>query len=62
MACHTSEVREEEPCAGYLVVEGYTNLAVRLGLARGSIEMWGEPRDPLWPSFSEMLAAYEEAE
>ena len=62
MACHGSKMMGEEPCIGYLAVEGYHNLNARLLMpdwhaidaATADIEMW--------PSFAEMLAAYEEAQ
>lgn len=65
-ACHGSACGEETPCIGYIAVEGYSNLAVRIMAARGRIDLaaiWAacEPLD-LWPSFAEMLAAYEAAQ
>jgi hypothetical protein len=62
MACHGSDEGKEEPCIGYLAVEGYSNLNARLmqvdwhaiDLACADIDFW--------PSFEEMLAAYEEAQ
>jgi hypothetical protein len=60
MACHGSPEGEEELCIGYAVVEGYSNLNVRLmrldwhALDDAAAEL------ELWSSFGEMLAAYEE--
>jgi Family of unknown function (DUF6283) len=65
MACHYSPCGEERPCVGYLASEeGYHNLAVRLGAARGrwdlsAILLACEGIDR-WESFGEMLSAYEE--
>ena len=65
MACHYSPCGAETPCIGYVHVEGYSNLNVRLMIIRGELDLRAideacEPLD-LWPSFDEMLDAYEEA-
>lgn len=65
MACHGSACGAETPCIGYVAVEGYSNIAVRLMAAQRRIDLgaiW-EACEPLelWPSFHEMLAAYEAA-
>lgn len=64
MACHYSPVGEERACVGYLAVEGYSNLNVRMEVLRGLDlpAIWEACAElELWPSFAEMLAAYEEA-
>lgn len=65
MACHYSACGAETPCNGYLAIEGYSNLSVRMlalrkGLPLNDIVAAGEEID-LWPSFHDMLAAYEAA-
>jgi hypothetical protein len=65
MACHYSEYGEETPCVGYIAVEGYSNLAVRVRALQGKTDLAGimdacDGMD-LWPSFGEMLRAFEEA-
>jgi hypothetical protein len=61
MACHGSPDGAEEPCIGYVAVEGYSNLNVRLmRLDWRAIDEATAELD-LWPSFAEMLTAYEEA-
>lgn len=64
MACHGSACGAERACVGYVAMEGWTNIAVRLAVIRGDLDMNAiaeacAPLD-LWPSFGEMLAAYEE--
>lgn len=66
MACHGSGVGSETACVGYLAVEGWSNLAVRIMAIEGKIDLRSvaaacEPLD-LWPSFYEMLTAYEETQ
>ena len=62
MACHGSEEGKEEPCIGYLAVEGYHNLNARLMMVDwNSIDLACAEID-FWPSFEEMLKAYEEAQ
>lgn len=69
MACHYSPEPHEGhmlPCAGYLAREGRANLYVRMMAFRGEVDMDAvmeacEGLD-LWPSFDEMLAAYEDAQ
>ena len=66
MACHGSACGAEIACAGYIAVEGYTNLNVRILASYGKIpitDIIDACADiELWPSFGEMLAAYEEAQ
>ena len=65
MACHYSPDGEEYACVGYLAIEGYSNINVRLMAARGDLDLraiWAQCEAlDLWPSFSEMLAEYEAA-
>lgn len=65
MACHYSPCGEETACVGYLATEGYSNLAVRVGAVQGRYDLaaiWAACDElDLWPSFAEMLGAYEEA-
>jgi Family of unknown function (DUF6283) len=65
MACHYSLDGGEKICVGYVAREGWTNLAVRLAAIRGELNVDAIDREcadlDLWPSFGEMLAAYEEA-
>lgn len=64
MACHGSKEGKEIACRGYLFIEGWKNINVRLMASRGEID----PREievacadiEMWGSFEEMLAAYEE--
>lgn len=65
MACHGSACGAERICVGYAAIEGYSNISVRLMAARDELDLraiWDacDALD-LWPSFAEMLAAYEEA-
>lgn len=65
MACHGSTCGDDRPCVGYLAQEGYSNLAVRVMAMQGKVDLHAvveacEGLD-LWPSFAEMLAAYEAA-
>lgn len=65
MACHYSPCGKEEACVGYVAVEGYTNLNVRLLAGKGVIPLHEIVEEcqalDLWGSFEEMLRAYEEA-
>lgn len=65
MACHYSPCGEETACVGYVAVEGYSNLAIRVADIQGRLDLaaiWAACDElDLWPSFVEMLAAYEEA-
>jgi hypothetical protein len=65
MACHYSQCGEETSCIGYVYVEGYSNLNVRLMVLREEINLAAIDKEcerlDLWPSFHEMLDAYEEA-
>lgn len=62
MACHGSPEARPTICRGYVAVEGMRNLNVRVMAVRGldirAIERAGAKLD-LWPSFDEMLAAFE---
>lgn len=66
MACHYSPCGTETACIGYVAVEGWRNLTVRLMAAEGKLDVAAiihECQDmDLWESFDEMLAAYEEAQ
>lgn len=63
MACHGCVPGEEGPCIGYVAVEGWSNLALRVMAMEGKIDMHAIMHDSegieLWPSFLEMLEAYE---
>jgi hypothetical protein len=63
MACHYSPCGEESACVGYVAVEGYRNISVRLLAAKGEIDLPGIDAAceglELWQSFDEMLEAYE---
>lgn len=63
MACHGSPEGGDRPCVGYLAVEGWSNLAVRVMAIQGRVDMHavdeGSAGLELWGSFGEMLAAYE---
>lgn len=62
MACHGSDEGKEEPCIGYLAVEGYHNLNARLMMVNWlAIELDCSGID-FWSSFEEMLEAYEGAQ
>ena len=65
MACHYSTECDERPCVGYLFRHGWSNLAVRVAIIQGRIDMGTlEARCAaldLWPTFHDMLAAYEAA-
>lgn len=65
MACHRSRDGGDHVCIGYVVVEGYSNLAVRMAAITGRLPL-GEIVDAcedleLHQSFDEMLDALEEA-
>jgi len=64
-ACHHSPVGGERPCVGYLAVEGWRNLDVRILAMQGRIDpvaIDAATKDlDLWESFEDMLAAYEAA-
>ena len=65
MACHHSQPGAETACIGYVAVEGWRNLNVRVLAMRGRIDLPGiqaatEGLD-LWESFEAMLAAFEAA-
>ncbi len=65
MACHGSVCGADTPCVGYLAQEGWSNLAVRVAVIEGRIDLAAIDEAcaglDLWPSFDEMLAAYEAA-
>lgn len=65
MACHHSKVGKEITCRGYVAVEGYHNLNVRMLAAAGKVNVLAIDEAcksiDLWPSFAEMLDAYETA-
>lgn len=63
MACHYSPEGEEYPCIGYVATDGIHNLQIRIMASAGEVN-YPAIRDAcegldLWPSFDEMLAAYE---
>lgn len=64
MACHGSACGAESPCIGYIAVEGYSNINVRLMALDGRInlpQIWeAAERLDLYQSFDEMLANLEE--
>lgn len=64
MACHGSPEGGESTCIGYVAVEGWSNLAVRLQAMNGKIDIGGIIRDSegieMFPSFDAMLANLEE--
>lgn len=66
MACHGSDEGNDRPCVGYLAVEGWSNLNVRIMAMQGRIDVIAIADDcadlDLWSSFDEMLDAYEEAQ
>lgn len=66
MACHGSDEDEEYPCVGYLIVEGWTNLAVRMAVLSGRIPlsaiMERSEGIELHEDFESMLGALELAE
>lgn len=66
MACHGSADAEEYPCIGYLVVEGWTNLRVRMAVIEGRIPLSSimeRSKDiALHEDFEAMLGALELAE
>lgn len=65
MACHHSACGAERACIGYVAVEGWRNLTVRMMAISGeldvaAIEAAAKDLD-LWESFEAMLQAYEDA-
>lgn len=63
MACHYSPTGRESACKGYVAREGVSNINVRLLAAKRVIPL-REIQDAcadidLWPTFHQMLAAYE---
>jgi hypothetical protein len=65
MACHHSKPGAEFACRGYVAVEGWTNINVRILASKGELPVREIEQAckgiELWPSFGEMLEAYEEA-
>lgn len=65
MACHHSPVGEERACIGYVAVEGWRNINVRILAIQGQLDMPAIEAAAadldLWESFEDMLAAYEQA-
>ncbi|HEY0174562.1 MAG TPA: DUF6283 family protein [Pyrinomonadaceae bacterium] len=65
MACHYSTEDEETPCVGYVAVEGYSNISVRVLTSRGVVDQRAIDEAcagiEMWESFEAMLAAYEAA-
>lgn len=66
MACHYSTgAKTDYPCVGYVAVEGWSNLNVRIAAIQGRLDLAaiGEACDALdlWPDFHSMLRAYQEA-
>lgn len=65
MACHYSEEGCDRHCIGYVAVEGYSNLAVRLAAIEGKIDFRVIAEEcasiEMWPDFLTMLHAYEVA-
>lgn len=63
MQCHTTTGKRPVVCRGYGAIEGWKNLNVRLMAAHGDVDLAGIQRAgarlDLWPSFHEMLAAFE---
>lgn len=63
MACH---YHDAEPCIGYIAVEGWSNLRVRIMALDHMIDIGGIQRASdaldLWPGFWPMLEAYEAAQ
>lgn len=66
MACHGSLEGAESPCVGYLAVEGWSNLSVRLAAMQGRIPLneivAACANLDLHESFDDMLAALEAVE
>jgi hypothetical protein len=72
MACHNSTDRNAHACRGYLAQEGWSNLNVRILLARGEIlnpsairdacETHGVQLEPVYPAVLKKLAASSWAE
>jgi hypothetical protein len=64
MACHGSPEGADQICRGYVYVEGWTNLSVRIMAMRGEIDMDAIEHAcadiELWDNFHDMLEAYEE--
>lgn len=65
MACHYTPEGQEAACVGYLARHGWSNLAVRLAVFDGRVDL-AAIEDAcaeldLWPDFWTMLDAYEEA-
>ena len=65
MACHGSTEGNDRPCIGYLAQEGWSNLAVRMAAIDGRVDLAAIAEDTididLWPTFHDMLHAWEHA-
>jgi hypothetical protein len=66
MACHGSGEGSEIPCAGYLAIEGYSNLNVRIMAMDGRIDLQAIDEAcadlDLFDNFEDMLDALEAKE
>lgn len=66
MACHGTPDGAEHACIGYLAVEGWSNLAVRIATIDGRVDLNAIDeacrRLDLYGSFDEMLSALETKE
>lgn len=57
-ACHKTDDGKEQACVGYLLVEGYSNIVVRLASSRNSFNPEElESLGPLYDSFEELAIA-----
>lgn len=65
MACHHSEPGKEYACAGYLAQHGEQNIAVRLMVHMGHVDLLKVQKNcegiDLYGNFHEMLADFEKA-
>ncbi|EFC80168.1 DUF6283 family protein [Parafrankia sp. EUN1f] len=65
MACHGDQIGGETPCRGYLAVEGFSNLRVRVLAMLGDVPLGAVRRAcvdiDMYPSYAEMRAAHEAA-
>lgn len=65
MACHHSTCGDERPCIGYVAVEGWRNINVRLMAMQGDLDVAAinaaTATLDLWESFDAMLQAFEDA-
>lgn len=57
-ACHKTADGQETACVGYLIVEGWTNIVVRLAAARGRVNLDAlEASGPLYENYEAMAEA-----